>query len=167
MKVEVVDQRDQGRGVVGVRVPGGVHGFVGAAKTRKIRRDTTKAGFDDWRDNLPPEIRPGRLAVQQQHDRSPANIDMGESHPLPLTEFRPVGKVEDTVEALGGRTEELRREHPPLVACRAQAPISYSWPGSRSRPLTTCQSAATAFKAFRRSNGARTLPSFSTWTSPW
>ena len=63
--------------------------------------------------------------------------------------------------------EKLRREHPPMVASRAQAPISYSWPGSRSRPLTTCQSAATAFKAFRRSNGARSLPSFSTRTSPW
>ena len=124
MKVEVVDQRDQGRGVVRVRVPGGIHGFVGAAKTRKIRGDAAKAGINDWRDNLPPEIRPGRLAVQQQHDRSLANVDMGESHPLPLTEFRPVGKVDDAVETLGGRSEELRRKHPPLVAFCAQAPIS-------------------------------------------
>jgi hypothetical protein len=49
---------------------------------------------------------------------------MGESHALPLTEFRPVRKVDDTVEALGGRSEEPRREDPPLVASRAQAPIS-------------------------------------------
>src|SRR5260370_13875029 len=47
---------------------------------------------------------------------------------------------------------------------RLQIPISYRLPGSRSRPLTTCQSAATAFIALRRSKGARSLPSFSTLT---
>src|SRR6266849_4905899 len=167
MKVEVVDQRDQGRGVVGVRVPGRLHGFVGAAKTRKVRRDAAKAGIDEWRDNLPPEIRPGRLTVQQQHHRSLAHIDVGESHPLPLTEYRPVRKVDDAVEALGRRSEEPRRKHPPLVASRAQAPISYRLPGSRSRPFITCQSAATALSALRRSNGARSLPSFRTRISPW
>src|SRR5260370_18883556 len=161
MQVEVVDQRDQGRGVVVVRVPGRLPGFAGAAKTRKVRRDAAKAGIDEWRDNLPPEIRPGRLTVQQHHRRSLAHIDVGESDPLPLTEYRPVRKVDDAVEALGGRAEEPRRKHPPLVAPGAQAPISYRLPGSRSRPFMTCQSAATALRALRRPHRARPLPSLS------
>src|SRR2546421_2728113 len=62
--------------------------------------------------------------------------------------------------------------HPPAAdqhavsRTRNQAPISYRLPGSRSRPLTTCQRAATALRPLRRSNGASSVPSLSTLTRP-
>src|ERR1700716_2057443 len=59
--------------------------------------------------------------------------------------------------AIGGDHRSAADQHVVTPLTRDQTPISYRWPGSRSRPLTTCQSAATAFIALRRSKGARSL----------
>src|SRR2546421_12207704 len=67
-----------------------------------------------------------------------------------------------------GRHDPTTADHHLLTRQTAgQAPISYRCPGSRARPLTTCQRAATALRALRPSNGARSVPFLSTLTRPW
>jgi hypothetical protein len=53
-------------GLVGVVVA--ADGLVAAPEAHQVDGDGAKAGVDENRDHRAVQVRPGRLAVQQQHD---------------------------------------------------------------------------------------------------
>ena len=98
--------------MVAVRVVSRVRGFVGAAKADQVRRQHAVTGGDQHRDHLAVQVRPGGLAVHQQHRRRVewALVDVGHAQAAQLQVVRGVGKV-----GQAGKALFWRAQHPVLV----------------------------------------------------
>ena len=70
VQVETGDQAVQPTDVPGDGVVGVVGRLVRAAEADQVGRDRAQAGVDQHRDDLPVQVGPGRLTVQEQHDRA-------------------------------------------------------------------------------------------------
>ena len=81
--------------MVGIRVVGWVGRLVGAAKTDQVRRQHTVASGHQYRDHLAVQVRPGGLAVHQQHRRGLARalIDIGHAQAIEFQVTRGVRKI--------------------------------------------------------------------------
>ena len=81
--------------MVGIRVVGWVGRLVGAAKTDQVRRQHAVASGDQYRDHLAVQVRPGGLAVHQQHrvGLARALIDIGHAQATELQVARGVGEI--------------------------------------------------------------------------
>ena len=98
--------------MVAIGVVGRVRGFVRAAKTNQVWHQHAVAGSDQHRDHLAVQVRPGGLAVHQQHRRRVARalVDVGHAQAAQLQVVRGVGKV-----GQAGKAGLGRAQHPVLV----------------------------------------------------
>ena len=68
-QAELVDEQLDRCDVAVVRVPADVGRLVGAAEADQVGRDRAVAGGDDRRNDVAPQKRRRRLAVQKEHRR--------------------------------------------------------------------------------------------------
>ncbi len=107
-QVELVDEALERRRVRVVRVPVALDGLVAAAEAEVVRRDAARDGRD-LRDHLAVEVRPRRLAVEQEDRRALALVDVVHPHPVLLDVVRRELVAGQRVEALVRRAVDIPR----------------------------------------------------------
>src|SRR5439155_18134909 len=90
-----------------VRVPVEVGRLVGAPEPRVVGGDAAVARVAYRRDHLAPQIRPGRLAVKEDHRSSLPLVQMREPQAVDLAVIRLVGEVQQPLEALVGGAKDV------------------------------------------------------------
>ena len=104
-------------GVAVVGVPIEVGRLVGAAEAGVIGRDAAVARVAHRRDHLAPQVRPGRLAVEEDHRPPLPLVEVGQPQPVHLAVMRLEREVGEAVEALVGCPEDVA--HAAAILCEA------------------------------------------------
>ena len=102
-QVEIGEQRRDELGMAIVGIPADVGRLVGAPEARVIRRDAAIAGIAHRWDHLAPQVRPGRLAVEEDHRLSVADVEVSQPQPVDV--------------AVAGLEVELRKSVEAVVGC--------------------------------------------------
>ena len=145
-QVEVLEQRRRQLAVAVVGVPADVGRLVRASEAGQVGRDAAKAGVAHGRDHLAPQERPGRLAVEEDHGRALALVEVGEAQPVDLAVVRVEREVREPLQRLLGRAHRVGSSR---LAAYPRAPSARlapdAQPGASAAPVLAAEKSKVPF----------------------